>query len=104
MSSQADCNNTTISVESKQDASHDIWKIIDLDEILPDVVTAWPGISAKVVREKFFLIHDLTDGPMLIVFACFVEKDLPNISLPRRLDRTERYMSTPMIECHKKLR
>lgn len=64
------------------------------DELTPDL----PGKKAASSCKKLMSEHGPEVGQITLGFGCFLEKDLSNIQLPRRVERAVRYMSKPNIE------
>lgn len=75
-----------------------IWDLLDRSDVLPDLVTTWPGINAVAVREKLIPLFDPDAGPMPTGFAYFLIKDLRDMSISQRVDRAARFLSSLNVE------
>lgn len=89
--------------ETKEQVAIDlIWDLLDRNEVLPDLITAWPGINAVAVLEKLIRSFDTDAGSMPPGFAYFLLKDLRDMTTTQIVDRAARHMPASNVKKYPK--
>lgn len=63
-----------------------IWDLLDLESIIPELVTSWSVINSIEGRGQLISAKDTASGPMMVVFAYFIGKDFRDMNLEIRYD------------------